>query len=217
MDWPDQIVLLADFLKIKKFSVVGHSGAGPHIFACALKIPERLLFAGAFCPFGPVSTNELQKSLNRLDRFYFNIAKKFPLLMTLLFSPLGYTIKKHPGWFMDKVFVHVCDTDKNVLKQDHIRQQFIESIQHAFNQGTHGPAQEASMQYTDWGFNLRDIKFPVHVWLGDSDIFVPMDIGKHIERRLSSGIVHWMESTGHFRYEKWQEIFFTLKSNLRSI
>ena len=42
LDWPDDVVELADILQIERFSVLGISGGGPYTFACAFKIPERL-------------------------------------------------------------------------------------------------------------------------------------------------------------------------------
>ena len=41
LDWPDDVVELADALEIDKFAVEGISGGGPYAAACAYKIPDR--------------------------------------------------------------------------------------------------------------------------------------------------------------------------------
>ena len=42
LDWPEDVVELADALGIDKFAVEGISGGGPYAAACAYKIPDRL-------------------------------------------------------------------------------------------------------------------------------------------------------------------------------
>src|SRR5689334_602661 len=42
LDWPDDVVELADRLTINRFGVIGVSGGGPYAAACAYKIPQRL-------------------------------------------------------------------------------------------------------------------------------------------------------------------------------
>jgi len=46
VDWPDDVVELADALRIERFAVVGISGGGPYALACAYKIPDRLIACG---------------------------------------------------------------------------------------------------------------------------------------------------------------------------
>jgi len=42
LDWPGDVIQLADSLKLKRFSVLGYSGGGGYALACAYKIPERI-------------------------------------------------------------------------------------------------------------------------------------------------------------------------------
>lgn len=39
-NWPNDIVALADFLRIDKFAVFAPSGGGPFALSCAWKIPD---------------------------------------------------------------------------------------------------------------------------------------------------------------------------------
>src|ERR1700756_1202961 len=45
-DWPEDVLALADNLKLTRFAVCGYSGGGPYAAACALKMPERLTRVG---------------------------------------------------------------------------------------------------------------------------------------------------------------------------
>ena len=58
LDWPDDVAKVADRLGIERFAVVGVSGGGPYVAACAYRIPQRLTAAamvGSVAPLdGPV-------------------------------------------------------------------------------------------------------------------------------------------------------------------
>src|SRR5947209_6959948 len=63
LDWPDDVIELADGLQIERFAVAGFSGGGPYALACAFKISHRLsacgIISGAghtahFLPFLPM-------------------------------------------------------------------------------------------------------------------------------------------------------------------
>jgi len=46
IDWPSDVVELADHLAVDRFSVMGVSGGGPHALACASVLKERVVVAG---------------------------------------------------------------------------------------------------------------------------------------------------------------------------
>lgn len=54
LDWPDEVVELADALGIARFGVQGMSGGGPYASVCAHKIPDRLTACGIIAGMGPV-------------------------------------------------------------------------------------------------------------------------------------------------------------------
>ncbi|MFC1530325.1 alpha/beta fold hydrolase, partial [Gemmatimonadota bacterium] len=53
LDWPDDVVELADALGIERFAILGCSGGGPYAAACAFRIPERLTATAIVCGMGP--------------------------------------------------------------------------------------------------------------------------------------------------------------------
>ena len=63
LDWPSDIIELADELSIDKFAVEGISGGAPYSIACAYKIPEKLTACGIICGLGPLS-KQIKKLLN---------------------------------------------------------------------------------------------------------------------------------------------------------
>ncbi len=79
LDWPDDIVELADHLCIDKFVVEGISGGGPYAAACAYKIPQRLECCAIVAGMGPI--NMRKKEMMRSNRVGLFIARWFPFLV----------------------------------------------------------------------------------------------------------------------------------------
>jgi pimeloyl-ACP methyl ester carboxylesterase len=50
LDWPDDVVEVADQLGIERFAVEGFSGGAPFALVCAYKIPHRLTACGLISP-----------------------------------------------------------------------------------------------------------------------------------------------------------------------
>ena len=42
LDWPNDVVELADYLGLDSFAVAGESGGGPHALACAYRLADRV-------------------------------------------------------------------------------------------------------------------------------------------------------------------------------
>lgn len=143
-DWPADVCALADALGLDEFGVVGHSGAGPHLFACGAVIaPARLKFIGALGPWGPLVTSEISGSLNLADRFYARMARRGPRLFHAFFTPLGWCAKRTPRLFSALVTAAIPATDRRHM-QDKLFVRHFQAIQlEAFRQGGRGAAHES--------------------------------------------------------------------------
>ena len=78
LDWPDDVVELADALEIDKFAVEGISGGGPYAAACAYKIPERLISCGIISGLASKDL-EMEKKVK-----LFSLIRNFPWLFKLI-------------------------------------------------------------------------------------------------------------------------------------
>ena len=82
LDWPDDVIELADSLGMNKFTVVGASGGGPYAAACAFKIPDRLTKVGIVAGMGPYK--ETIKYMKGPNRILFRLIKYLPFFLKLL-------------------------------------------------------------------------------------------------------------------------------------
>ena len=79
LDWPDDVIELADHLGFDKFIVEGFSGGGPYALACAYKIPDRLDCCGILSGMG--LRNWSKKGMMRINRMGAFIARYLPFLL----------------------------------------------------------------------------------------------------------------------------------------
>ncbi|MGH2542356.1 MAG: alpha/beta fold hydrolase, partial [Ardenticatenaceae bacterium] len=81
LDWPGDVVALADALGIKRFAVVGISGGGPYAAACAFKIPARLSAASIVSGMAPFEMPGAAQMLSRRNRLFLPLAQRAPSLL----------------------------------------------------------------------------------------------------------------------------------------
>lgn len=206
-DWPKDIRALADHLDLADFGVVGHSGAGPHLFACgAFMDPARLKFIGALGPWGPVAAAEILASLNALDRFFTRLARRLPWSLRAAFAPLGWGARYWPSLFFKVMEASVSAADKAVLRDAAFLEQFLQMEREAFRQGSRGAAHEAGIAYRPWDFDVASVRVPAYIWLGEEDVFVPSTMGRYLERTLPDVALHLVPKKGHFNIENWDDI-----------
>lgn len=213
--WPGDVCALADALGVGRFGVVGHSGGGPHLFACGCLVPpERLAFIGALGPWGPVATPEIRRGLNRLDRFYADLARRAPWLMRLAFAPLGWCARYWPGLFFALMDAAVASADRAALAGSGLREQLRAAQREAFRQGGRGGAHEALIAYRAWDVDITTITTPTHIRLGDRDVFVCRAMGAHLEQAIPGVDFEWLPGQGHFHLDSWDDILAACSADL---
>lgn len=205
--WPADVLRLADHFELNRFGVVGHSGAGPHLFACGTFLdPARLAFIGALGPWAPLVTQEARSSINRLDRFYMKLAGRMPFLMRAAFAPVGWTARYGSKLFMRALDQAVSPADKAMLQNRALREGFASVQREAFRQGGKGAAHEALIAYQPWGFDVARVQVPTFIWLGDEDVFVPNAMGHYLQKTIPQAQLHLMPGKGHLNIDDWHRI-----------
>jgi len=185
LDWPDDVVELADSLRIDRFAVVGISGGGPYALACAYKIPDRLIACG-------IVGGEWH------NRHLFSFLTQF--LPWLLIPPLGYFFRdeEHARNAMLRLTPHFPETDRQSLALPEISDLLTASFVEAFRQGVKGPAYDGMLVRRPWGFELEAITFPrLYLWHGELDRDVPVAMGRALAERLAHCTATFYPDEGH--------------------
>jgi len=213
LDWPDDVVDLADHLTIDRFAVLGWSTGGPYAATVAHKIPQRLTVVGIVAGECPYSSDDFPQSIMKSDTFAGSAINKFfiwsanngPWLMRALFriqrvmlfrDPVG--VIKNAGSFFD------LDKDKQFFTRDQYRVEQIEALR----QGVEGWTRDFTLERQNWPFKLEEIDEPtVLVFHGKEDNLLHPQIADYMCARIPtcdkpmiySGEGH---SVVNYRYEE---------------
>lgn len=213
LNYPSDIVELADELNIDKFGVVGWSGGGVYGLACGYAIPERLLFNIVLA--GYTSFGEMSKASgyvnSRIDHVSIGLSKKHPLLFKLYFELVAIGMKVAPGMSYGAFVASLNKTDKDIAKQRVFKGILSQSQKEAFKYGSIGVATDAGIHHSDWGFGLQQITAPVHMLHGNEDLLVPVEYSIFNSTQIPICQLHIIESEGHlFPANHMQDIFLIM-------
>jgi pimeloyl-ACP methyl ester carboxylesterase len=212
LDWPDDVIELADYLGLNQFAVVGISGGGPYVAACAYKLPTRLTAAAMVGSAGPVDMPGAAAGMPRIRRVGAAIGRRAPGLL----RPLMWLLQnpsRDPIRFFERYTSHNLGPDRVLLTQPQFREMLQSSYAEATRQGIRGFAWEVRIVSQPWGFRLEDISMTVDLWHGEQDTSIPTSAAKAMANAFPSCRTHFIEDEGHFLlFNRWREILSALIS-----
>ena len=212
LDWPDDVLELADYLKINSFSLMGVSGGGPYAAACAYKIPNRIYKAGIVVGLAPVDVEGNLDGISLRGRIGWENYHRFPFFRTV--GTLGTMIQFKYIPALGQRIAFPTRQDRKVFSEAVRNKTGEESgINEAFRQGIKGPREELRVYTDDWGFELKDIKTKVYLWYGAKDKCVSLNMGKYYESQIPNSKLFIDTDGGHLaRYSFEDKILKQLTS-----
>lgn len=198
MDWADDVSELADALGFDRFSILGVSGGGPYAAACACKMPDRLDAVGIICGMGPVDVPDLIKGMPWLYRQGLRIAGRLPGITAVIYAFAALFFRFYPQQMLAILSGTVTGPDKIALKNKKLMQVLSASFQEAFRNSLRWPATDIVLYSRPWGFSLKDINIPVHLWHGDKDRIVPSEMGRYMAQSIPNCRATFYPDEGHF-------------------
>lgn len=190
-DWPRDVAALTTALGIDRFAVVGLSGGGPHVVACALAMPERIVAAAIVSGAGPVDAY-IARSRSRLGRMLRRVGLPFGRAVI----QLGIRILP---WALRRTTAERMSTsaDRRVLARLDQRERFRTDLLEGLRPGARGAVQEFGLHLRPWPFDLRDVGITIHLWHGEADVIVPIDIGRYVAGHIPDCRAKFVAGEGH--------------------
>jgi len=196
LDWPDDVLAIADFLHITKFAVMGVSGGGPFAAVCAYKIPKRITRTGIVVGLSPMYGKEALDGMMWMSKIGWENFGKYSWLRVV--SSLGqfFLARYSPSLGLYR-YLFPSDTDRKLHSSKELRLRTKETMKEAFRQGWYGPAHDLMLYSTDWGYKLSDIHIPVSLWYGANDKNVSLNMGKHYKEKILNSKLIVYPREGH--------------------
>jgi pimeloyl-ACP methyl ester carboxylesterase len=212
LDWPDDIIELADHLGLSKFAVEGISGGGSYAAVCAYKIPERLTSCGIIAGIG--LNNWSRKGMMTSNRISFFISRRLSFLTKSIVKAEKKAFEDQKS--MENFAKELLEPDRILFQDPQILNIFIEETKEAFRPGLDGVILEEKIYARPWGFDLKDIPsdLQVYIWHGEMDVFVPISMGRKMCELIPNCQGKFFPNEGHLSvaYNHLDEILETLKS-----
>lgn len=193
LDWPIDVLQLADRLEATRFAVVGHSSGGPYALACALKMPDRVSGVALVSCVAPYqdrpadATDDDEQALTEL-------AQHAPERAAAQIAEGAGWLVQDPDRFLD---LPRPEPDAQLLADPAIRGMFLRTVRESVKQGIDAYAWDCVVERRPWGFSLDDIHVDVAIWQGGQDLGVPPSLAAVLARTLPHNHPRLVPEAGH--------------------
>lgn len=195
----DDVRVVADTLGLDRFGVVGLSGGGPYVLACAHELPDRVVAAvvlGGVAPTvgddtpggGLVDLARLLRHPVTLGRWGLGVALTTLVRVLRPFGHQGLTLYAALG----------PEGDKIAFASPGMEAMFLDDLNTAAAHGGLGAATADLVLFgRSWGFSVADITVPVRFWHGDADQIVPLAHAQHLAELVPDAELHVRPGESH--------------------
>jgi pimeloyl-ACP methyl ester carboxylesterase len=214
LGWSQDVADFADALDLESFAIMGWSGGGPYVLACAAGIPDRLTAAAVLSGTGQFETRESRRAVSSLDRKMLALSTRSQLAARMMMKPIVVGVRRAPNLalksFEDDLSPSDIETFRRLAPDPKTALTFFLE---AFRSGTVGVVEDYRVLASPWEFAPEDIGIPVHFWHGDADKMAALSDAQAIAQRMPSANFTVVPGAGHLLLMNHaDEIFATLAS-----
>jgi pimeloyl-ACP methyl ester carboxylesterase len=207
-DWTNDIVHLADHLGWPSFALLGNSGGGPYVAACAALIPERVKVAVVVSGAWRMDAPEVKANLPFVNRLFWVLARYFPLGLRLMLTAMrrsGSTAKSESTATSDspsekdlkRLHAMLPPPDVAALSAPGRMEATSAGVAEALRSGTKGAAWDARMYVRPFDFDHRRIRVPFRAFHGGLDRNVPLALVKTYVAAIPEATLKIWPEEGH--------------------
>jgi pimeloyl-ACP methyl ester carboxylesterase len=199
-DFVPDVVAVADALGIGRFVVTGGSGGGPHALALAALLPDRVIRCLATVSVAPYDADGLDflagQTEGNVKEFQAALEGEEAsrrLTSGLREETLGRLTAGRMDWMGDDYDLSEADVAQMRKHFGRMRAQ----MQSCLSPGADGWVDDMLAFVSPWGFDVADIRVPVVLTYGRTDVLVPAAHGDWLAAHIP-GAEAWVdEEAGH--------------------
>ncbi len=205
LDWPNDLIQLADHLNLNRFALLGLGSGGPHAAACAFKLPNRvaaLTLVSSFAP--PIDAGRNPGLVERIQSLAARASGK-PQALT--HEEMRQDSVK--AWRNFHERLPECDRELvRIYGPRYLKPSFMRDVyDELYRQGVEGLMQDDDLMTRPWGFDLEAITVSTRLWYGDADTITPIKMSRTLAAHIPNCQIYFWPHEGHLLYLKhWQEI-----------
>lgn len=221
LDWPADVMELADHLGLERFAVLGVSGGAPHAAACAYAIPDRLTCVGVVSSPAPPEISPRIRDLPPRSRLSLMLGRYLPwLLLFSLYTPFSWLTRMFPR--MARAVEYSRSLSSNEEGRAAIDAAWelprrlppveYEQITEPYRHGARGHTWDIRLCDRRWGFLPAAIQgVEVYLWHGERDLLAPAMMGHALAATIPGCHATFYPDEAHNVYSQHtREILATL-------
>jgi pimeloyl-ACP methyl ester carboxylesterase len=197
-EWAKDVSDFADGLRLDRFTVLGVSGGAPYAAACAARIPERLDRVLLVCGLGPVDTPGATEGMVALNRWLLIMARRAPWLGRVFGGFCVRRLQSADSFLPPQIERRLPQCDRDALACREFHDALMKNSHEAFRAGSRAAIWDGCLYVKPWGFRLEEIQIPVRLWHGESDIIVPVAMGRQYAKVIPRCQATFFPNEGHF-------------------
>jgi pimeloyl-ACP methyl ester carboxylesterase len=197
-DWPADVREVAEQLGIRRFRVLGVSGGGPYVAACAAKVPELIERVAIASGWGPADKPTATSGFPRLTRATLALWRLLPVLVQISIWWLALNARWFPRQVLRFSRRRLPQADQDIVDRPPMEKMRTRALREVFRRGSRGPAHELILFSKRWGFRPEDIPIEVLLWHGDADTVIPISMGRYMATVIPRCRATYFPGEGHF-------------------
>jgi len=198
LDYPQDILQLADVLGLERFTHIGWSSGGSRALGCCHSLDDRMDLG--VCLSGYTNFAEYGGRQTLLEKTRWPgplLARYSPGLTKLLVRITVLLSRRYPGLYMREAQKLTAPPDRDLLDLLLRGNTFRNDQMVCLESGGKAIAADLLAELNDWGFSLKDVRTPVLIFQGEQDAFVPADYARHLADHLPNAELTLLPNAGH--------------------
>jgi pimeloyl-ACP methyl ester carboxylesterase len=200
IDWPNDVVQVADRLQIGRFAVAGFSAGGAYALACAHRLAHRLTRCALISSICPPEL--VLQSAPPWTRAGWWLAQHHPELvhagMQLLLPDL-HSDELSAQMRLSRIASWLAPPDRALLRQPQVRQALVRAMTESRRQGATANRLEVFALLRTWNLPIDQIALrTIFLWHGERDRLTPIGPARLLAERLPHCDASFCAGDGHF-------------------
>jgi pimeloyl-ACP methyl ester carboxylesterase len=196
-DFAADVEQLADALGLSRFSVLGVSAGAPYALACAHAMPERIAAMAAVSTIPPGFSPRASGRTAPHYRLAMMALLSQPRAIRSIVDPALVLMRRRPDLLRKLFALGAFGGDREMLRTSEAREIAARRFLAATARGSWPMIEDFLVCRSDWGFELGEIRSPVHLWHGLRDPVIPIAHADQIRRELHKVWPRFIKA-GHF-------------------
>jgi pimeloyl-ACP methyl ester carboxylesterase len=203
----DVVVLadeLASHLNFERYVTMGSSGGGPHALANVALSPSRCIAGMSLAGVGMFGQPDLDflAGMGQDNHDEFSAALLGESATREYLEPMAAELKEITGPQIVDVIGSLLPVEDRESLTGEYGDNLADDFRWSVHTGVDGWIDDDIAFTLPWGFDLGEIKNPVAIWQGATDLMVPLAHGKWLASKIPNAQVNLVEGHGHISIDE---------------